>query len=162
MYFPITFTGNNSISLKNKLTKLLKEFYPQILIRVIFKPKTTIQRFFKFKDVVPLELQSNVIYKYTCDCCNAVYIGQTKRQLKVRIFEHIGRSIRTNRPLGKPPFSAIRDHAFQKDHPVQSSSFSILHSCSSDEHLQILESFYIHKVNLTLCNYERSSELLCF
>ena len=47
IYFPIDFTGKNSISLKNKIMKLLKEFYPQILIRVIFKRQKTMQRYFQ-------------------------------------------------------------------------------------------------------------------
>ena len=36
---------------------------------------------------------SNVIYKITCKkhgCCHFVYIGESKRQLKERIREHIG------------------------------------------------------------------------
>ena len=162
MYFPLTFTGNSSFSLRNKLTKLLREFYPQVLVRVIFKPKYTIQNLFKFKDVVPQELQSSIIYQYECNCCRALYIGQSKRQFKVRLFEHWGKSIRTNRPLGKPPFSSIRQHSHDCDHPMDSSSFSILSSRPSVMELPIAESLYIKQKKPSLCSQETSVDLLCF
>ena len=118
---------------------------------------------FKSKDKVPKELQSSVVYKYICSCCNASYIGKSKRQLQVRAFEHLGRSIRTNRPLTKPAFSAIRDHSHQKDHPLSLESFSIL-TCSrtSDMELIILESLFCIKEKPSINNNERSVELLCF
>ena len=91
VYFSLCFNGKSSFSIKNRIGKLLQEFYPQINVRVIFKPGRTISSFFRFKDNVPKELQASVVYQYTCHCCNAMYIGKTNRQLKVRIFEHLGR-----------------------------------------------------------------------
>ena len=61
--FPLKYLGKRSFSLRNKLSKLMNEFYPQVTVRVIFKPKLTIQNFFKFKDRVPDKLQSSVVYK---------------------------------------------------------------------------------------------------
>ena len=162
VYFPITFTGNGSLKIRKKLNKLLQEFYPQILVRVIFKSGRNIQSFFKYKDVVPSEFQSSVIYQYKCNCCRALYIGQSKRQFKVRLLEHYGRSIRTNRPLGKPPFSAIREHSHAQDHPMESSSFSILACRPSDMELPIVESLYINKFKPSLNNHGTSVDLLCF
>ena len=162
IYFPISFTGKNSFSLKNKLTRLLRDFYPQVVVRVIFKPNYTIGSLFRFKDVVPKELQASAIYKYSCNCCSAIYVGQTKRQLRVRCFEHLGRSIRTNRPLGNPPFSAIRQHAFDKDHPISLDSFSILSIRSSAMELATVESLYTIREKPSLSSNERSVDLLCF
>ena len=144
VYFPVYFMGKSSFGFENKLCRLLKEFYPQLNVRVIFKPRRTIQRFFRFKDKVPKELQSSVVYKYSC-CCNATYYGRSKRQLQARIFQHLGRSIRINRPLRSPPFSAIRQH-----------------SEAEDMNLDIVETLYILQDKLYLCNYERSVNLLCF
>ena len=162
IYFPIVFTGKHSFNLKNKLSKLMKEFYPQISIKVIFKPALSIGNFFKHKDILPMELQSSVIYKYSCSCCNATYVGMTKRQLSVRISEHTGRSLRTNRPLSKPPFSAIREHSEDHDHPIQKNSFSILSSRAIASELSIAESLFIVKEKPTLCSHDRSTELPCF
>ena len=41
------------------------------------------------KDSVPRELRSRVIYKFTCACCNACYIGETGRHFSTRVREHL-------------------------------------------------------------------------
>ena len=138
----------------------MKEFYPQVTVRIIFKPKLTLHNLFKFKDRLPDKLQSSVVYEYKCSCCNATYIGKSKRQYRVRIFEHLGKSIRTNRQFSNPPFSAIRQHSEEQDHPMSTDSFSILSSCSTDMELTILETLYSIKKKPSLCNYERSVDLL--
>ena len=155
------FLGRRSFQFKNKLCRLMREFYPQVDVRVIFKPKRNIQSFFKFKDKVPGELKSNMIYKYAC-CCNATYYGRSKRQLRTRIFQHLGRSVRTNRQLSNPPFSAIRNHSEEEDHPLDKNSFSVLSCRSTEMELDIVESLYILRDRPVLCHYERSANLLCF
>ena len=161
LYFPITFMGKSSFTLKNKISKLMKEFYPQTTVRVILKPYNTIQGFFRFKDQVPIKLQSSVIYKYNCHCCNAMYYGQTKRHLYVRINEHLGRSIRTGLRIGNPSSSAIRDHSREHNHPINFKSFSILTSASEID-LNIIESLYIYRDKPSLNNNTQSVNLLCF
>ena len=34
-----------------------------------------------------------------CGSCNAAYIGETKRHFQVRQYEHLGKSILTEKPL---------------------------------------------------------------
>ena len=51
--------------------------------------------FFKFKDMMPGSIQSSVIYNFTSNCFNAVYIGMTSHHLLTRFAEHIGISFRT-------------------------------------------------------------------
>ena len=51
--------------------------------------------FFSFKDKVPLNARSLVLYKFTCSSCNSAYIGKTKRHFLVRMFEHLGISLST-------------------------------------------------------------------
>ena len=140
----------------------MREFYPQIDVRVIFKPKYTIKNLFKFKDIIPKDLQSSLVYKYKCHCCNAMYYGKTQRQLNIWTFEHVGRSVRTNRPLRKPPFGAIREHSNNLDHPILKDSFSVLLCRSNKTELAIVESLYTLRVKPEQCNNESSVELLCF
>ena len=102
VYFPIQFLGPQSFAFRNKLTNLLRDFYPQVTLRVIFRSDNTIQRFFRYKDRIPDALQSSIVYLYECSRCNATYIGQSKRHLRTKIAEHQGRSFRTNQHLSKP------------------------------------------------------------
>ena len=162
IYFNISFTGRGSYKIRKQINKLLREFYPQLNIRVIFKPNYMIQSLFKFKDILPTELQSSIVYQYECNSCNALYIGQSKRQFKVRQYEHFGKSIRSNRPLGRPPLSAIREHSHTHDHPMDSSSFSVLSVKSSNMELPIAESLHIVQKSPSLNYHGTSVELLCF
>ena len=108
-----------------------------------------------------MEWQSSDVYTYSF-CCNATYYGRSKRQLQTRIFQHHGRSVRTNRQLANPPFSAIRSHAEAEDHPIDQDSFTVLSSRANERELDIVETLYILKDKPSLCNYERSVNLLCF
>ena len=162
IYFSIPFVGKKSFSLKNKLSKLLRECYPQVKVHVTFKPGLTIGRLLRFKDSIPLELQASVVYKYVCHCCNAVYIGKTKRQLKVRVFEHLGRSVRTNKVLLNPAYSSIREHSHECDHPILQKNFSVLACRQNEMDLLILESLLLKQDSPSLVNTESSLPLLCF
>ena len=42
----------------------------------MFNSNNRLRNFFGFKDKIPLSVRSHVLYRYTCDCCNAVYIGK--------------------------------------------------------------------------------------
>ena len=162
IYFSISYTGKHSLNLRNKLSKLLRQFYPQCLIRVIFKPEMTIHNLFRYKDMLPKDLASSVVYQYSCDSCKATYIGKTKRHLKTRIHEHKGRSVRTGKVVTTPLHSAIRDHSHEADHPIKDDNFSIIASSDSDMELLILESICQSVERPTLGGCESSTPLLCF
>ena len=38
---------------------------------------------------MPRALSSYVVYKFTCACCKARYVGQTTRHYNVRVHEHL-------------------------------------------------------------------------
>ena len=162
IYFPIVYTGASSFSLRNNISKLIREFYPQVAIRVIFKSTNTIGKMYKFKDKIPIDLQSSLVYKYSCDSCKASYIGKTKRHLRSRIAEHLGRSARTNARISNPPFSAIREHSLTYDHRISIENFSVLAKSSWDQDLAIMESLFTHTERPTIGTHESSSQLLCF
>ena len=162
VYFPILFSGKESFNIRNKMIKLMKEFYPQVNVRVIFRTKNAIQNWFRIKDKIPLDLQSSLVYHYECGVCNSSYVGKTSRHFSARIAEHRGVSHRTGQPLSKPPFSAIRDHSVAKDHPISKGGFSILGSQQTDMDLRVLESLYTYKLKPDMGNNESSVDLLCF
>jgi len=53
----------------------------------------------------------NVVYKISCDNCDASYVGQTKRQLKTRLQEHASD---INRRSKSP--SVISNHRIDHNH----------------------------------------------
>ena len=44
-------------------------------------------------------MNSKVIYKFKCNICNDVYIGEMKRHFLVREHEHLGKLILTEKSL---------------------------------------------------------------
>ena len=68
IFLVLPFTGNHSLQIRQQLNKLISSAYPQINLRIIFRPACRITNFFRFKDRVPLSLRSHVVYKFTCQC----------------------------------------------------------------------------------------------
>ena len=119
----------NKISNKNinrDLRNLITRFYPHINLNLIFNNDFSIESFFPFKDRIPTPMLSNLVYKYTCEQCDATYYGETSRHLLTRIAEHKGLSPRSNLPITHPSFSSIRDHAIEMNHNINLDNFSIL------------------------------------
>ena len=50
---------------------------------VVFPSLNKIHNAFRFKDQIPIYMNSNVIDKYKCNICNDVYIDEKKRHLIV-------------------------------------------------------------------------------
>lgn len=77
----------------------------------------------KGKDRLPATLQTNVVYKISCKNCPASYVGQTKRELLVRIKEHSATSekVRTkkqrlNKVVEPEDHSVISEHESKFKH----------------------------------------------
>jgi len=66
-------------------------------------------------------LNNNVVYKISCNNCNASYVDQTKRQLKTRINEHI-----KNIALEESKHSVITKHILDKNHTFNWQNTKIL------------------------------------
>ena len=62
------------------------------------------------KDICLYTCKSNVVYKISCNNCDASYVGQTDRQLKTRITEHHNH-IRHNTSVR----SVITEHRYDRD-----------------------------------------------
>ena len=81
---------------------------------------------------------SNVIYKYKCSGCNAIYCGNTKRHLVVRGREHLG--INKAGQKIKSNFSSIGDHISKSGHKESFDDFEIISKTENHFHLLIHES----------------------
>ena len=87
-YFKLPYIGNLSHHIKNKLSKLCKEFCKENFnIKLVFN-SFKIKNYFSYKDPIPNDLKSFLVYKFTCGSCSSSYIGETCH-FKTRIEEHI-------------------------------------------------------------------------
>ena len=88
-YFKLPYIGNLSHHIKNKLWKLCKEFCKENMnIKLVFN-SFKIKNYFSYKDPIPDDLKSFLVYKFTFANCSCSYIGETCRHFKTRIEEHI-------------------------------------------------------------------------
>ena len=86
---PLPCIGNLSHHIKNKLSKLCKEFCKENFnIKLVFS-SFKIKNYFSYKDPIPNDLKSFLIYKFACASCSSSYIGKTCHHFKTRIEDHI-------------------------------------------------------------------------
>ena len=70
----------------------------------------TLGSLFKFKDRLPSDMNSGIVYLFNCPKCTlgtVSYIRCTERMLKVRVAGHLGPSHRTDDTLGVKENSEI-------------------------------------------------------
>jgi len=111
-YVKLPYMGSLSFDIRKQLKVLLQNHYPQIKFMFVFTNTNNIAKFLKQPMRCNSDMCSNVVYLFTCPCCQARYVGSTSRWLRHRILEHKGKSVRTGLPLSNPSFSAIREHSF--------------------------------------------------
>jgi hypothetical protein len=160
--FMTYFLGDHSEKLRNDLRSLVRKYLPDIKLQVIFKSGSAIGDLFAFKDKLPESCVTKFIYKYTCESCNAFYIGKSQRQFKVRVFEHIGKSYHTGNFLGSPVHSEIRDHCRDKDHAMVPSNFVVIDKSRYKNDLLLLESLHQKIKKPSIGTHLQSTPLLSF
>ena len=105
-------------------------------VKIIFN-SFKIKHHFSYKDKIPTESKSNLVYKFTCQECNSCYIGETTRHLKTRIDEHC----RTDRN------SHIYRHLHQNINCYNNfskQSFKIIDTAKNKFDLKIKEAIHIN------------------
>ena len=73
---------------KHLKSSILKSLIPNTMNLKIISQSYKIRDMFSNKSPTPLGLCSDLVYQYTCNGCNATYIGETSRHLCKRIKEH--------------------------------------------------------------------------
>ena len=157
----LPFLGKMSLKIKREITKAIRTNIPSCRLRVVFTSKRRIANFFSFKDPIPVSIQSHLVYKVTCDDCNAIYYGLTDRHYKVRSYDHMGKSIRTEKPIVGIK-TAMKDHCTECQHHITNDSFSIIARSSDAFHLKIKESLLIKRDRPFLNNNVYSTPLYLF
>ena len=157
----LPYLGESSLKLKRAITKHIKNNIPNQPVRVIFSSKRRLSNFFRFKDVIPKNLQSHLVYKINCAKCNLCYYGLTERHLKVRSYDHMGMSYLTGKPI-KGVDTAMKSHCRTHNHYITMDSISILTRESNSFHLKIKESLLIKRDRPILNNNVYSTPLMLF
>ena len=84
-YFKLPYISTLSHHIKNKFSKLCKEFCKENFnIKLVFN-SFRIKKYFSYNDPVPNDLKSFLVYKFTCASCSSSYIGEACRHFKTRI-----------------------------------------------------------------------------
>ena len=162
----LPFLGKQSLELKSKMQKFVYKYYPQCKIRVVFKCRDRLKCFLRFKDKIPTNVRSHILYKYTCNSCNAIYIGKTRRHYLVRAFEHLGISLRTHQKYTFNPAnknnSAILSHINCQKCVGDIDNFKIIGCATNDFHLKLKESLLILRHRPKINGAEKSIPLELF
>lgn len=91
------------------------------------------------------------IYKITCDHCDKIYIGQTKRTLNTRFKEHIAEVTKANKDTDKGLThhfkSKVAEHIFNENHFLNTDSIKITRHITNPWKLNVAESLEIFKHN---------------
>ena len=67
----LPFLGKASFEMKSRITHMFKDLLPSVKVNVILSSKYRLSSVFKFKDTIPDNLRSHILYKFTCTSCNA-------------------------------------------------------------------------------------------
>ena len=95
-----------------------------------------------FKDQIPKDLISCVIYKFQYGLCNEPYYGKCVRHVNIRIGEHIGISSLTKKQ-SKPKNNSVVNHLLFCNHSASHDHFSILPCEKKTFLLELKESLLI-------------------
>ena len=162
----LPFLGKQSLELRTKLCKFVSTHYPQCKLQVIFNSNNRLRNFFNFKDKIPYSVRSHILYRYTCDCCKAIYIGKSRRHYGVRVFEHLGISLATGVKYTFNPNNnnntAILNHVNRTSCIGKEENFRIIGSAKTDKLLCIKETLLIHKNRPKINTNERSTPIYLF
>ena len=158
MYASFPFVHDDTF--RRKCMSIIQKGFPALNLKIIPRNPLTIGSLFRVKDRLSPLLSSSVVYKYTCPRCDhGIYVGCTKRLLKVRIDSHRGVSHRTGSRLSNPEQSNIRNHSKLCKTYIDNKDFSILGQVQNNNDLTILESIIIKKTVPSLNTHSSSVKL---
>ena len=79
LFIILPYLGTLSSTLKIEIRTCFKNSLPQCNIKIILKSANRLSSLFRFKDVIPKEVQSRSVYKFLCVNCSVTYFGKTER-----------------------------------------------------------------------------------
>ena len=127
----------------------------------MFKSQNKLAKAFRFKDRIPKELTSGVIYKFPCGFCNESYYRECVRHLNVRIGEHVGISPLTRKKVNSKG-SAVSHDFLICNHSPSVENFNVLTKENKKFLFELKESLLIMTDKPSLNRNIRSAPLYLF
>ena len=163
----LPYMGIDSLKMRKELIKFAKIYLPgSCKLQIIFSSQNRLGDYFRFKDKIPLQCRSLILYRFLCNKCNLVYYGKTFRHYKVRVNEHLGKSLKTDKPYTYNPKNTnnttVLNHIHNCKCNASMEDFKIIGSAKNDYHLRIKESIIIKKDNPILNKTVKSIPLSLF
>ena len=141
----LPFLGAQSFLVRKLLESCIRNTLPYCSLRIVFQSKTRLSSLLWFKDIIPKEIRSHLVYKFTCSCCNATYYGESERHFFVRASEHLGMTPLTGKRVRNPKKSVIFDRILLNGHDVNFEDFTILLKENNQFKLHLTESLLIKR-----------------
>ena len=154
-YLSMPYLGFKQVKFNKELKSIINKYYPSLQVNTIPINPLSLGSLFKFKDSLPIDFRSGVVYLFTCPKCDlGMYLGCTIRQLRARVLAHRGISHRTLEPLGRKENSNIRNHTTRCKCDFSIKNFKIISFHKDQASLLIAES-----INLKIreCNLNSDS-----
>ena len=74
----LSYLGSIFLQTRTKLKKSLKNILNCCKLQIVFQNKTRLGSNFHFKDQIPKDLASGVVYKFHCGLCSESYYGECR------------------------------------------------------------------------------------
>ena len=158
----LPFLGQFSLNLRSRLYNWFNKTLPQCNIKVIFQSKNRLTNLFRFKNSIPKELRSHIVYKFLYSNCNITYYGETERHLNMRSGEHLSLSALTGKRVNNNKKLAVKDHCLFFNQVGSFEDFSVLTYESKPFKLLIKEALLVSRDKLLLNNHIKSIPLQSF
>ena len=158
----LPYLGPLSDTIQRRIRNIFREFIPSGKINIVFKTQRRISNLLKFKDVIPSDYDSHIIYHFKCPSCNAGYIGQTRVHHIVRSSQHLGISEWTGKPTTSGVSTSVNKHINTNKCKCSHNDFKII-GHESDYHRRLIkQSLFIKFYDYELNGRETSTELYLY
>ncbi|XP_062700128.1 uncharacterized protein LOC134284823 [Aedes albopictus] len=136
----------------NNDTKKLRPILRKFGFELVFTSKANQLQNLLGSTKDPLDnLTKSGVYKVTCNHCDKIYIGQTKRTLNTRFKEHITEVSKAHKDTDKGLIhhfkSKVAEHIFNEGHFMNTSNIKLLRHITNPWKLDVAESLEIYKQN---------------
>ena len=150
------------MNLRSRLYNCFNKALPQYNIKVIFQSKNRLSNLFRFKDSIPKELYSHIVYKFLCSNWNITYYGQTEHHHNLSSRELLSLSALTGKRVNSNKKLAVKDHCLFFNHVGSFEDFSISTYESNPFKLLIKEALLTSRDKSLLNNQVKSIPLQLF